>query len=118
MALPETLDLTAAKVAIVDEVGDTVTVGGTVTDENGDPWSWAGVTTEAKITTRPDGGGDLVAEWVVDTSSTGEWWITLADTTTATLGPGRWHTALRVTKSGTTQTWIEGTLTLQATANG
>lgn len=110
-----TIDGTGQRLDIIDEVGDDVTLVATVTDENGDPYVWTGVTVEATIGTKRDGSGADLAEWAIDTSTAGTLILNLDTTATATLGAGHWWYGVRVTESGAPETWLWGQVELRAT---
>lgn len=109
---------TGQRVDIIDDVGDTITLTGPVTNADGTNFEWAGATTEASVRRSLAAASEVIASFSVDTSTDGEITLTLSAEETAGMGCGKWWWALRVTQGGQPSTWIAGVIELVETANG
>lgn len=105
-----TIDARAARLNLAANVGDDLSLTFTVT-ESAVAYNWTGATVDAAI--YPNGSTTaVVTTFTLATPVNGTLTAVLSDANTTTLGVGVFQYRIRVTKSGLTQTWVAGNLTV------
>ena len=93
---------------VVDEQGDAVTVGGTLTS-GGVPWDPSGIV--GWYCPIMDATGAVVASWT-PTFTVGSWRLDLTAAQSRALGVGSWEFVVVANPGTVEQTWFTGALSL------
>jgi hypothetical protein len=98
-------------------VGDTLLLQFALEDSDGVAHNLSGVTGTASIRTEPGGLSVASPTVTVTSAADGEWEVELAAASTASLSPGSYRWAARLTwGDGTVKTVVEGRLTVRKVA--